>query len=128
MEENRIIDLDLEDIEDIERAHNIKCPFPAVYISGNSLYYNIHAMKLMGYTEYVNYGVTTKYVVITPTNEFSKKAFHMTSWGGSAARYTHVPAQLKEKKLGDGVYRLLPASGGRFAFDRYAPIDKGAAE
>lgn len=128
MEENRIIDLDLEDIEDIERARNIRCPFPAVYISGSCLYYNAHAMKLIGYTEYLNYGVTPKYVVVTPTNDFNKKAFRMSHFGATDARYTHIPAQLKEKKLGRGLCRILPAGGGRFAFDRYAPIDKGAAE
>ena len=130
MEENRIVDLDLGEVEEIENMRNgVRRPYPVAYVSTSNIYFNTPAMKMMGHTKFMEYGCTTQYIVVTPTDTDSNKAFRVCNNRRSSpgVRTTALPVQLKRKKIGQGVYRLVPAGNGRYAFDRYAPIVSGEA-
>lgn len=124
MAEEMELVINMDEVEDVDKYRGLRYTFPVVTIGNNVVYYNDAAVNAIGTDmEYVRYGFTSQYIVVTPSDFKKGKTFKLSPHRSrGTGKSTALPAQLRDKKVADGTYRLVPVKGGMFAFDRYAPI------
>lgn len=123
--EELLLDFSAEELEAIEKINVAeKFKFPVIYF-GKAASFNGSAVDSGIVPNYINWFVSTDYVIGLPADSKDKKAFKThKSTTGSKSIVGAFPARLRdEKKLKPGYYKLLKYKNG-FAFKRYEPIDE----
>lgn len=121
-EELESLELDGLDFDEIERGLNAsKYSFPTITVGEQTLYFNTAFAKYLKGAKYVNFRISTEYIVIHESEEKSKYSFRLGKFGNGAFGCIH-PSNMKEKKIKRGVYKIYRFKDG-FAFKRYEPLE-----
>ena len=128
VESMEFIDIENDDFEEIERrrAQNIY-KFPTVGVYGTTLGFNIAAYPLLDGWTHICFYTTPEYVIMTKASKNERNAFALRRYfaresTGYCNQNVTIPADLKEKKLRHGVYKLYKCKQG-LAFKRYEPLE-----
>lgn len=128
MKELEVLNLDGLDFEEIERNLG-GYPFPAVTTTNEYFYINMAFANILDAenAKYIKFYVTPDYVILSPSSEVVNNSYKICHWiqaGRTAACMTvKIPANMKEKKIATGVYKIYKCKQG-YAFKRYEPMAK----
>lgn len=121
-EEFESLELDGLEFDEIEKAKGgAKYEFPTITLGEYTLYFNAAFSKFFEDVEYVKFKASTEYVLIEPAKKRDRSTFRVNRWT-HAMRGTAYPANLKEKKIKRGIYKIYRYKDG-FAFKRYEPLE-----
>ena len=118
LEELRAIDGDLELIARKAARYS----FPTITVLDDHMYLNLYFVQLLGDVDYLSFGASSSYIVLKPANKASSTAFKLSRPKNFNGRIIIIPANLKEKKLAKGVYKIYKFGDG-FAFKRYERLE-----
>lgn len=124
-EEFEVVDIDLEELETIEKLTNfISLDFPAVHLGETTIYFNTMAENII--PDYIRWMVSTEYVIGLPTDKNDPNGYCSQKRSCLKKRTSGVtacfPVKLrKEKKIKTGCYKIYRYKDG-FAFKRYEQI------
>lgn len=117
---NQLEEINIDGIEfdDVERETH-KYPFPVISITGKIVYCNPAFSALLDGFSYFQFKTSPEYLLIKAGRGQSDNSFKLRKQGASVA--TTLPANLAEKKIRPGVYKIYKAKDW-FAIRRYDPI------
>ena len=117
---NQLEELNIDGIEfdDVERETH-KYPFPVVSITGKVVYCNPSFSALLDGFSYFQFKTSPEYLLIKGGQRETNNSFKVRKAGASVV--ATLPANLAEKKIRPGVYKIYKAKDW-FAIRRYEPI------